>query len=109
MLSDTTLSGAKVHRLRNNVAYPDKIRNPGASDMKHNTWDMGITVTDEDFVSVSDEGFLGPRQPNGDLPDLKFLKLRAGSALIDKGLDVGLPFSGVAPDLGAYEFIGKPR
>lgn len=104
MLSDTTLSGEKVHRLRNNVAHPAKIKNPGASDMSHNTWDLGLTVTDGDFASVSDAGFLGPRQPNGDLPDLRFLRLRQGSQLIDKGIDVGLPFKGKAPDLGAYEF-----
>jgi len=24
--------------------------------------------------------------------------------MIDKGTDVGLPFTGAAPDLGAYEF-----
>jgi hypothetical protein len=26
-----------------------------------------------------------------------------GSDVIDNGVDVGLPFSGAAPDLGAYE------
>jgi hypothetical protein len=103
MLSDITLSGTNVHRLRNNIAYPAKIKNPGASDTQHNSWDLGITVADEDFLSVSDEGFLGPRQPNGDLPDLKFLRLRPGSRLIDKGTEVDLPFNGPAPDLGAYE------
>lgn len=30
--------------------------------------------------------------------------LQAGSPLIDAGIDVGLPFSGEAPDIGAYEF-----
>ncbi len=30
-------------------------------------------------------------------------RLRAGSPLIDAGLDVGLPFYGAAPDIGAYE------
>lgn len=104
MLSDVTLSGDKVHKLRNNLALPAKIKNLAASDSQHNSWDLGVTVTDGDFLSVSDDGFLGPRQPNGDLPDLKFLKLRAGSPLLDKGVDVGLPFKGIAPDLGAYEF-----
>jgi hypothetical protein len=28
----------------------------------------------------------------------------AGSDLIDKGVDVGLPYTGSAPDLGAFEF-----
>jgi hypothetical protein len=30
--------------------------------------------------------------------------LQAGSPAIDAGIDVGLPYSGEAPDLGAYEF-----
>jgi len=30
--------------------------------------------------------------------------LQSGSPLIDAGIDIGLPFSGSAPDLGAYEF-----
>ncbi len=36
--------------------------------------------------------------PHGDY------RLQAGSQLIDAGFDVGLPFVGVAPDIGAYEF-----
>jgi hypothetical protein len=104
MLADVPLTGAKVHKLRNNVAYPGKLKNLAGADSKSNSWDLGVEPTEAEFQSVSDEGFLGPRQPNGDLPDLKFLKLRAGSQLIDKGEKVGLPFKDSAPDLGAYEF-----
>ena len=32
-----------------------------------------------------------------------FMKLAEGSELIDAGIDVGLPFLGKAPDLGAFE------
>jgi hypothetical protein len=104
MLSDSVLSGSIVHVLRNNVAFPKKINNPGASDMKNNTWDLNITPANTDFASVSDTGWMGPRNPDGSLPDLPFLKLRSGSQLIDKGATIGLPYSGDAPDLGAYEF-----
>ncbi len=47
-------------------------------------------------------------------PDLRDYNLRDGSPAIDAGIDVGLPFEGTAPDLGAYEFdsnttgIGEP-
>jgi hypothetical protein len=41
------------------------------------------------------------------LPTINFLKLAAGSDLIEKGIDVGIPYSGSAPDLGAYEFGGS--
>lgn len=30
--------------------------------------------------------------------------LSSGSSLIDAGIDVGLPYTGIAPDIGAYEF-----
>lgn len=103
MLSDSVLSGDIVHVLRNNVAFPKKINNAGASDMKFNTWDLNITPANSDFISVSDSGWMGPRKPDGSLPELPFLKLKPGGNLVDKGTDVGIPFSGKAADLGAYE------
>jgi len=44
-----------------------------------------------------------PRKVDGSLPDITFGHLKAGSDLIDKGINVGLPYSGSAPDLGAFE------
>jgi len=35
-------------------------------------------------------------------------RLGSGSPAIDKGTNIGLPFNGVAPDLGAYETTGGP-
>jgi hypothetical protein len=35
---------------------------------------------------------------------IRLLHLAHGSTLIDKGVDVGFPFHGPAPDLGAFEF-----
>jgi hypothetical protein len=55
-------------------------------------------------VSTAVTGVLGPRKADGSLPDVDFLKLKAGSPLIDKGTDVMLPFVGAKPDLGADEF-----
>ncbi len=107
MLSDSELSGSKIHKLRNNIAFPATIRNPGASDMQFNTWNLSITPAAGDFLSVSDSLWTGPRKPDGSLPDLAFMKLREGSKMIDKGTDVGLPFTGAAPDLGAFEFGAK--
>jgi hypothetical protein len=104
MFSDSVLSGSIVHILRNNISFPKKINNPGASDMKFNTWDLNITPVNTDFLSVSDSGWTGTRRPDGSLPDIAFLKLKTGSAMIDKGTDIGLPFVDNAPDLGAHEF-----
>jgi hypothetical protein len=52
---------------------------------------------------VSTSGWDAPRQADGNLPVLPNLRPTAGSTLIDKGVNVGLPYSGSAPDLGAFE------
>jgi hypothetical protein len=101
-----TLTGARAHRMRNNIGLPNRnsyVDGYGV-DTAFNTWDLGITPAATDFVSVEDAGAMGPRKPDGSLPDVDFMKLRAGSQLIDRGIDVGLAYAGSAPDLGAYEF-----
>ena len=96
---------------RNNISY----KNQGAAvgdgyyhdvlyTHSHNSWDIsGLTVADADFLSVDSTGISGPRQADGSLPALNFLKLASNSQLIDKGVDVGLPYTGSAPDLGIAE------
>jgi Right handed beta helix region len=103
--SSTTiiLMGDLVHRMRNNIGYPNKNTNMTGVDTAFNTWDLSITPADTDFASVSDTGFMGPRQADGSLPVLDFMHLSAQSRMIDKGTDVGLPYAGTAPDLGCYE------
>jgi hypothetical protein len=98
------LTGDKVHRMRNNIGFPNKNSNMNGVDTAFNTWDLGITPAAGDFASVDDAGFMGPRQADGSLPALDFMRLRAQSPMIDKGTDVGLPFAGTAPDLGAFEY-----
>ncbi len=102
--STITLTGALAHKMRNNIGFPNKNANMGGVDTTFNTWDLGITEASSDFASTSDTGATGPRQADGSLPNVDFLKLKAGSPLIDKGTNVGLPFDGSAPDLGAYEY-----
>ncbi|MBB3062732.1 right-handed parallel beta-helix repeat-containing protein [Microbulbifer rhizosphaerae] len=97
------LTGSKRHRMRNNIGYPNNNRNMQGVDDQYNTWNLGITPSSSDFLSTSDNGFMGPRQADGSLPDLNFLKLSSGSQMIDRGVDVGLPYNGPVPDLGAYE------
>lgn len=98
------LTGTKVHVQRNNVGYPNKNAYMTGADTKNNTWDLGIAPATSDFSSVDDVGFKGDRRADGSLPDIAFLKLKSGSALIDKGTNVGIPYAGKAPDLGAYEY-----
>src|SRR5262245_33450816 len=110
------LTGSLVHIMRNNIGMPNRNSNMTGVDTMFNTWDLGITPANADFLSVSDpsvsgtgmsiesSGAIGPRAPDGSMPKVDFLKLAMGSKMIDKGTDVGLPFVGSAPDLGAYEF-----
>jgi hypothetical protein len=69
-----------------------------------NSWMPPFVVTSADFVSIDTTGVRGPRNPDGSLPDLPFMHLAQGSDLIDAGTNVGLPFLGMAPDLGAFEY-----
>ena len=69
----------------------------------HNNFDIPLTTSDADFLSVNSVGMDGPRQADGSLPIVDFLKLAPSSDFIDAGVDVGLPFNGKAPDLGAFE------
>jgi len=69
-----------------------------------NSWLSPFNVTNDDFVSLDTLGVRGPRNADGSLPILDFMHLASGSDLIDAGSDIGLPYSGTAPDLGAFEF-----
>ncbi|HET6559414.1 MAG TPA: right-handed parallel beta-helix repeat-containing protein [Prolixibacteraceae bacterium] len=71
--------------------------------LKDGSPNNAFSVTREDFLSLDTQGVDGPRQENGNLPDLDFLKLAKGSDLINRGMNVGLPYHGTAPDIGAYE------
>ena len=52
-----------------------------------------MTVSAADFMSMDINNLaLAPRNPDGSLPNNAFMRLVAGSDLIDKGTDVGLPF-----------------
>ncbi len=68
-----------------------------------NSWMSPFAVSDADFTSLDTTGMRGPRKADGNLPDVAFLHLARGSGLIDNGTDVGLPFNGPMPDLGAFE------
>ena len=103
------LTGNKVHILRNNIGFPTKNSNMDGVDSGHNTWDLNLAETAADFASTDPSGCDGPRQADGSMPvACTFLKLKAGSPLVDKGTDVGLPFVGASPDLGAYEYGAMP-
>jgi hypothetical protein len=72
--------------------------------MVSNNWfTLPLTVKSTDFQSLDASQMTLPRQADGSLPNLTFMNLTPGSDLIDAGLNVGLPYNGAAPDLGAFE------
>lgn len=96
------------HLMRNNLGFRGRRElinlHESENDVAFNYFNLPIKVTEDDFVSLDDAELMNPRQPNGDLPIIGFMRLKAGSQLIDAGVDIGLPFLGKAPDLGAFEF-----
>ncbi|MGI5149416.1 right-handed parallel beta-helix repeat-containing protein [Plantactinospora sp. CA-294935] len=104
-------NGASVGRgtLRNNVAYNGTATaNMTGTNASHNSWNLGVALSDSQFQSVSTSGWDAPRQSDGSLPVLPHLRLATNSTLIDKGTNIGLPYSGSAPDLGAFERSDGP-
>jgi hypothetical protein len=99
---DNPTTGA-IHVLRNNISYLGSDTIGTLIDNSYNSWNSGFSVRDADFASLDPNGIDGPRGPKDELPKLKFLHPAKKSSLIDAGIDVGLPFNGAGPDLGAFE------
>ncbi|HVM59826.1 MAG TPA: PKD domain-containing protein [Verrucomicrobiae bacterium] len=106
---DAPASGTDV--FKNDISYMSGSTNiyginivPG-STMVSNSWQNGLTVSSNDFASLDVSLAFAARNSDYSLPTNNFARLAAGSHLIDAGVDVGLPYNGSAPDLGAYEFV----
>jgi hypothetical protein len=95
-----------AHVVRNNLSIAggssDSFR--AGSLLTNNSWQVVSPAANvSDVLSVSASGILGPRRDDGSLPELLFLRPVPRGRLVDKGVSTGQPFSGSAPDLGAYE------
>jgi hypothetical protein len=100
------------HTLTNNLEYKNRYKSylTTGSKLTTNTFlvngnnNTNYFVTDADFTSLDQSQLLRPRKSDGSLPDIDFLHLISGSDLINVGTNVGLPYSGSAPDIGAFEY-----
>lgn len=90
-------SGAS-NRFDNNVEFGKKavmaFEFSAAAILNNNSWQLVTPATAADFVSLAETLALAPYQADGSLPVNDFARLVSTSSLIDKGKDVGLPFSG---------------
>ena len=109
--NDSTLDCPGIrHILHNNLSYRysslKDTSNIGTSTNTYNTFspNSGVIVNGADFLGFDETELVATRNPDGSLPDIGFMKLDSSSDLIDKGKDLGFPFSGTAPDLGAFEY-----
>lgn len=90
--------------LRNNISYLDPNHNFQPNQISdHNNWQNNKKTGNKDFASFDDTQLYNERNPDGSLPDITFLHLSSRSDFVDAGVDVSLPFVGVAPDLGSFE------
>lgn len=103
--------GDAAHIIKNNIVFHNTTDVAIMINMPvidHNSWQLPVAVSGSDFVSFDWAQVIKPRKANGTLPDIEFMHLVKGSIMIDTGTDVGLPYYGNAPDLGAFEtFEGK--
>jgi pectate disaccharide-lyase len=90
------------HIIKNCISYIGNVAISNAIS-SNNSW-PSLTPVVADFVSIDTSLASAPRQANGNLADNGFFRLAAGSKFIDAGVNVGIPFMGIAPDIGAFEY-----
>jgi len=78
--------------------------NTNQSDVSFNFFTLPVTVASNDFVTLDESLLMAARLTNGELPYLNFARLTNTSDCINAGTNMGFPFYGSAPDLGAFEF-----
>jgi hypothetical protein len=106
----TAQATGKVSKVVNCVSLTGSVNLAYATQIT-NSW-QGFTVNSSDFVSIDPSAAYGPRQADGNLPDITFMHLADGSDLIDGGTidpNVTYPYFGTKPDLGCFEYYpGSP-
>jgi hypothetical protein len=92
---------SQSHVIKNCISYEGAVA-ISSGMLEKNSW-QGFNVSGSDFLSLDTAGMTAPRNPDGSLQATSFLHPAPGSPMIDAGVDVGLPYAGSAPDLGAFE------
>ena len=88
--------------LVNNLSYNGDISLESSSVQVTNSWN-GFTVTSADFLSLDTSLAKSPRTADSSIAPTDLFRLAPNSSLVNAGTDVGLPFIGSAPDIGAFE------
>jgi len=98
------------HMIRNNLGFRSRREvadlDPAACDMAGNLFG-GDALDSRDFLGVDLAELRAPRQADGTLPWLAFMRPAPDGRVIDRGVPLGGPFTGRAPEPGAWE-AGPP-
>ena len=79
------------HNLRNNLGLGARSQEVSHLDTLHsialdNYFNLHITISPSDFLSLDESQLSAPRQPDGSLPDISFMHLASGSPLTSLNL-----------------------
>lgn len=98
---------AGVHVVRNNLSMGGGSADAFASGsiLISNSWQVitSPVANTNDVISIDTSFATAPRRDDGSLPEIPLLRPVPGGRLVDKGVPIGAPFYGSAPDLGAFE------
>ena len=98
------LDPGKTLTLTNCVELGNKVSLGAFAILASDSWITPFGgATSADFTSIDTTGVRAPRNADGSLPEINYMQLVHGSRFIDAGTNVGLPYFGDAPDLGAFE------
>lgn len=99
------------HAIRNNISFSPRTKGNDIDNydatrctIDHNTFlNNSLAVSTGDFITLDTALLTAPRQPDGSLPEIDFLRPKPKSNLVDKGVDLGFPYNGTGVDLGCFE------
>jgi hypothetical protein len=91
------------HVLRNNLSIVGTIATNSTAVQVSNSWSVVTSPSTSDVLSTDQAYALFPRRDDGGLPETPFLRPVPNGRLVNKGANIGNPFNGSGPDLGAFE------
>ncbi|MCF8259801.1 MAG: right-handed parallel beta-helix repeat-containing protein [Melioribacteraceae bacterium] len=91
------------NELKNNISYDGSNSLESTAIYENNSW-QGFSVSADDFASMDTSLATISRNSVMEIPQTDFLRLSPSSQFIDAGTDVGIAYTGLAPDLGAFEY-----
>lgn len=99
------------HNIRNNLSFGSRNEisqvNREACQLTGNIFGEGLT--EKDFVSLDMKLLTSPREADGSLPETGFMRPAPKGKMVDAGEKGSEPFTGRAPDAGAFELTDDRR